>query len=77
MQAKINAVYMGAVSGEKNGRKYNLLQLSDGRRTATSFLNEALDTTGLKEGDEVEVTFTLEIGNRNEWTIVPVKIEAV
>jgi len=60
---------------KKDGTKYYMLSLSDGMRTATSFLNGPLENTeNLKEGDQVEVTFTVAVSYVNKWDIRPISI---
>jgi len=79
MQEKIviKAIFVSSFSGEKNGKKYNVLSLSNGLRTATAFLDEPIETEGLKEGDEVEVEMTATINFKNSWDIKPIRIEKV
>jgi len=72
---KIRAIFVQAHSGtSKAGKPFHMLTLSNGIRSATSFLDAPINVEGLKEGDEVDVTITADINSRNEWDVKPVEI---
>jgi len=72
------AKFVSYKSGEnKKGNSYHILTLSNGIRSAASFLEKPLDVDGLKEGDEVEVELTATINYNNQWDIKPVSLRAL
>lgn len=77
MQKKL--VYVDSVKGtaKASGREYNLVSLSNGIRTGTIGNDKNLDFSTYNEGDEILVTFDLTLNYKNEFVVVPVKIEKV
>lgn len=67
--------FVDAIAGEKNGRKYSLVSLSDGLRTATTNNPNSIDTSHLTEGDEVKATFDVAINFRNEFQTTLVALD--
>jgi len=74
---KIRAIFVSYNQGEKNGKPYFILTLSNGLRAASAFLDESLDVRDLREGDEVEVEMSATINYKNAWDIKPISIEKV
>jgi len=72
----ISAKFVDYKSGKsKKGTDYHILTLSDGLRSASSFLKEPIDTHGCVEGDDVTVEFTVGIDYNNRWDVQVVSLE--
>jgi len=71
--------FVSAISGTSkgSGREYNLISLSNGLRTGTIGNPKKLDVSHLVEGDKVNVVFDLDLSYKNEFVLVPTKIEKV
>lgn len=72
-------VFVSANSGtsKKTGNAYNLITLSNQLRAGTLNNPLKLDTSHLKEGDEIRVTFDLDLSYKNEFILIPTKIEKI
>jgi len=77
MQKTLTFVSANAGTSAKSGKSYNLVSLSNGLRTGTLNNPQSLDVSHLKEGDKVNVTFDLDLSYKNEFILIPVKIEKV
>jgi len=73
-QQTMDLKFVDYKQGEKDGRKYYLLTLSNGIRSATTFPKTPIDASSLKEGDDVRVTFNIEIDYNNRFVAQPVDI---
>lgn len=72
-------VFVSANAGtsKTTGREYNLVSLSNGLRTGTLQNTNKLDFSSYKEGEKVMVTFDLDLSYKNEFILIPVKVEKV
>jgi len=77
MQKKL--IFVDAVKGTSkgSGRDYDLVSLSNGIRTGTIGNENHLDFSHFKEGEEIMVSFDLTLNYKNEFVVLPVKVEKV
>jgi len=68
-------VSANAGQSKKDGRAYNFVTLSNGLRAVTVNNGLNLDTTGLVEGDKLDVDFKLEINYKNELAPTLTKLQ--
>jgi len=74
MQKKLIFVDQKKGTAKVSGNAYDLLSLSNGRRTGTLNNENKLDCSAFKEGDEVLVTFDLSLNYKNEFVVIPTAI---
>lgn len=76
-KTKLYFVSAHAGTSKKSGQPFNIITLSNGLRAGVVGNPHNLDVTELREGDEVEAGFDIDLNYNNEWTVKLVSLEKI